>query len=114
MNRPTLASDKIDQGISQVVISYHQKTVQEVIEAINSNQLVIVGMAQNPFVKKARNLLKNANLDFKYLEYGTYFSHWKPRLAIKMWSGWPTYPQIFIDGKLVGGASDLQKFLEKK
>ena len=33
----------------------------------------------------------------------------RERLAIKMWSGWPTYPQIFIKGTLVGGASDLKK-----
>ncbi|MFT5930783.1 MAG: monothiol glutaredoxin, partial [Oceanospirillaceae bacterium] len=32
-------------------------------------------------------------------------------LAIKMWSGWPTYPQVFVNGTLVGGASDLQKLI---
>lgn len=28
---------------------------------------------------------------------------WKPRLAIKMLSGWPTFPQVFVDGVLIGG-----------
>jgi monothiol glutaredoxin len=47
------------------------------------------------------------------LSYGNYFSKWKQRLAIKLWSGWPTYPQIFIDGKLIGGCDDLIKYLNK-
>jgi hypothetical protein len=34
-----------------------------------------------------------------YLEYGSYFSKWKERLAIKLWSGWPTFPQVFVDGR---------------
>ena len=37
---------------------------------------------------------------------------WRPRLAIKLWSGWPTYPQIFVDGELAGGASDVEAGLE--
>ena len=25
-----------------------------------------------------------------------------------MWSGWPTFPMVFVNGVLVGGASELQ------
>ena len=25
-----------------------------------------------------------------------------------MWTGWPTFPQIFVNGVLVGGAEDLE------
>ena len=28
--------------------------------------------------------------------------------AIKLWSGWPTFPQVFVDGTLIGG-EDLTK-----
>ena len=31
----------------------------------------------------------------------------KKRLSLKMWSGWPTFPMIFVKGQLIGGASDL-------
>ena len=31
------------------------------------------------------------------------FSEWKKRLAIKLWSGWPTFPQVFVRGTLIGG-----------
>jgi monothiol glutaredoxin len=28
-----------------------------------------------------------------------------------MWTGWPTFPMIFVDGILIGGNSDLKKLL---
>ncbi|HEX7602476.1 MAG TPA: glutaredoxin domain-containing protein, partial [Polyangiaceae bacterium] len=52
---------------------------------------------------KVRNALSEAGIEFKYVEYGSYFSKWKERLAIKLWSGWPTFPQVFVRGVLLGG-----------
>jgi monothiol glutaredoxin len=107
MNRTVLASENVAPEALNFITSYHSKTVTEVASAVASNKVVVVGMAMNPFVKKARKALTEAGIDFKYLEYGNYWSMWKPRLAIKLWSGWPTYPQVFVDGKLVGGFNDL-------
>jgi glutaredoxin-related protein len=28
-----------------------------------------------------------------------------------MWTGWPTFPMVFVGGTLLGGASDLEKLL---
>jgi monothiol glutaredoxin len=28
-----------------------------------------------------------------------------------MWSGWPTYPQVFVKGTLIGGYDDTEKML---
>ena len=55
-----------------------------------------------------RVALDEASVKYTYLEYGSYFSEWKQRLAIKMWSGWPTFPQVFVKGELIGG-EDLTK-----
>jgi glutaredoxin-related protein len=111
MNRPVLASEKVSQDALTFISGYHQGVVTEVANAVANNKIVVVGMGQNPFVKKARKELQNAALDFKYLEYGNYWSQWKPRLAIKLWSGWPTYPQVFVDGKLIGGFKELKNEL---
>ena len=62
-------------------------------------------MAQNPHVKRARRALEAAGVEFHYLEYGSYLTGWRRRLAIKMWSGWPTFPQVFVRGTLIGGAN---------
>ena len=87
--------------------------VDEVRKAIEDNDVVVVGMAQNPFPKKARKLLKAKDIPFCYLEYGSYLNNWRRRNALKMWTGWPTFPMIFVKGVFVGGASDLAKLAEE-
>jgi glutaredoxin-related protein len=91
--------------------AFHESTVREVATAVSRDAVVVVGMAKNPFVKKARQALTDAGVAFTYLEYGGYLSEWKPRLAIKMWSGWPTFPMVFVRGKLIGGYDETAKQL---
>ena len=45
------------------------------------------------------------------LDYGSYFSMWRQRNALKLWTGWPTFPMVFVKGTLVGGAGDLAKLI---
>jgi glutaredoxin-related protein len=71
--------------------------------------VVVVGMTQNPFPKKARRFLDAKGIKYEYLGIGSYLSEWKPRLVLKMWTGWPTFPMIFIDGALIGGFEDLER-----
>ena len=47
------------------------------------------------------------------LDFGSYFSDWRRRNALKMWTGWPTFPMVFVKGVLVGGADDLARLIEK-
>ena len=93
--RTVLETTKIDKNALNAMKTFHSDVVQEVQLAIKENEWVVVGMGQNPVVSSARKYLTEKTIPFKYLEYGNYFSKWKPRLAIKLWSGWPTYPQIF-------------------
>ena len=112
--RKTLVDSKVSNLAQESMNRFHAATIGEVEQAIQNNEWVIVGMAQNPVVTKARGLLKEKNISFNYLEYGSYFSKWKQRLAIKLWSGWPTFPQVFHKGVLIGGHSDLVKYLNAK
>jgi len=68
-------------------------------------------MAQNPFPKKACRALDAQRIAYTYLEYGSYFNNWRRRNALKMWTGWPTFPMVFVKGVLVGGASDLGRLI---
>lgn len=112
MSKLILANDNIDSAAMTAMQNFHQETVNEVISTVAKNKIVVVGMRQNPVVKKALKLLKNKKFQYTYLEYGSYVSEWKKRLAIKLWSGWPTYPQVFIEGKLIGGCQELEKLIE--
>ena len=111
MPRAVLDEAHIHPAARERVATYHRAVVQEVQDAIAANDVVVVGMRMNPFPKKARKLLDAAKVPYKYLEYGSYFADWRRRLAIKMWSGWPTYPMVFVKGQLIGGASELEKLL---
>lgn len=108
-NRPLLAAEKISPEVHSLVSSFHRSIVDEVAAAVAKDPVVVVGMAQNPVVKAARKLLDEENVKYTYLEYGSYFSKWKERLAIKLWAGFPTFPMVFIDGVLMGGNSELKK-----
>lgn len=91
--------------------AFHRDVVDEVIAAVGDNDVVVVGMAQNAHVKKARKALDAAGIPFQYLEYGSYIDGWRRRLAIKLWSGYPTFPQVFVRGALIGGNAELQAML---
>ena len=112
MNRNILSTENVEPEALSQITNFHSEVVKEVIDAIGSNRVVVVGMAQNPVVKKVKKALNKANITYKYLEFGSYFSAWKPRLAIKLWSGWPTYPQVFVNGKLIGGCDDTIRALQ--
>ena len=109
--RSVLAQDKLTPAVAGKVSSFHADTLREVSAAVERDPVVVVGMAQNPFVKKVRKALSDAGVQFTYLEYGSYLGEWKRRLAIKMWSGWPTFPQVFVRGVLVGGHDDVVAML---
>ena len=112
MARSVLAEDRIHPAIRDKISDYKADIVKQLQDAVAANPIVVVGMRQNPFPKKARRLLENAGLAYKYLEYGSYFGAWRTRMVIKMWTGWPTFPQVFVKGVLVGGANDLERLLK--
>ncbi len=101
--RPLLSEEHRTEHVSEKMGAFHPSVISEVVRTVERDPLVVVGMSQNPFVRKARRALDEAGLTFTYLEYGSYLSAWKERLAIKMWSGWPTFPQVFVRGTLIGG-----------
>ena len=111
MARPILDESHIHPAIRDTVAKNRQQLVREVQAAVAAHPVVVVGMAMNPMPKKARKLLDDAGVAYQYLEYGSYFNTWRDRNALKMWTGWPTFPMVFVKGTLVGGADDVQKLL---
>lgn len=111
MSRPILDESRIHPAVRARVASHHGDTLREVQDAVAQHPVVVVGMRQNPFCRKARKLLQGAGVAYQYLEYGSYLSEWRRRNALKMWAGWPTMPLVFVKGMLVGGAEDLQRLI---
>jgi len=107
MPRPVLAEASIHPAIRQRVADYQSAIVHEVQAAAAAHPVLVVGMRQNPFPRKARKALDGAGVAHHYLEYGSYLGDWRRRSALKMWTGWPTFPMIFVKGTLIGGYNDL-------
>jgi monothiol glutaredoxin len=108
VDRKRLAEQSVAPSALSAMGAFHAAVVTEVDEAVRRDPVVVVGMAQNPHVRNVRRALDEAGVTYTYLEYGSYFSKWKERLAIKLWSGWATFPQVFARGSLIGG-EDLTK-----
>ncbi len=111
MSRSILDEAHIHPAIRDSIAGNHARIVGEVQAAIAAHDVVVVGMAQNPFPKKACRALDALHIAHTYIEYGSYLNNWRRRNALKMWSGWPTFPMVFVKGMLVGGASDLDRLI---
>ncbi|HXD40126.1 MAG TPA: glutaredoxin domain-containing protein [Ramlibacter sp.] len=112
MPRPILDEAHIHPAIRDKISGHRQAIVEEVRSAVDANDVVVVGMAMNPFPAQARKALDAAGQPYKYLEYGNYFNTWRDRNALKMWTGWPTFPMVFVKGVLVGGYTDLKALID--
>ena len=112
MPRTILDESHIHPAIREKIASHEHAIVREVQAAMAKHSVVVVGMGMNPFPKKARKVLDAAGVPYEYLEYGNYLNTWRQRNALKMWTGWPTIPLVFVKGVLVGGANDLVKLID--
>ncbi len=112
MPRPVLDESRIHPAIREKIASHHADIVREVQQAVAAHAVVVVGMRVNPFPRKARRALDAAGVAYHYLEYGSYLKLWRRRNALKMWTGWPTFPMVFVRGQLIGGAADLQRLID--
>ena len=112
MARQILDATRLHPAIRDVVENRYAEVVHNVQAAASSNPVLVVGMMGNPYCRKARRLLDEAGVPFKYLGYGSYLSQWQPRSSLKMWTGWPTLPMVFVKGTLIGGADDLKALID--
>ena len=111
MPRPLLDEAHIHPDVRETIANHQHEILREVRAAVAQHPVVVVGMRMNLVCKKARRLLDDADIPYTYLEYGSYLSEWRRRNALKMWTGWPTFPMIFVKGVLIGGAKDLETLM---
>lgn len=112
MPRQTLDESQLHPAIRDKVANLHADIVHNVRSAAASNPVLVVSMGWNVPGMRVRKALQTAGVAFQYLEFGNYLSGWRRRNALKMWTGWPTFPMVFVKGQLVGGESDTRKLIE--
>ncbi len=109
--RKVLDDERIHPAIRDKISRVGAEIIAEVEAAIAANEIVVVGMKHNPFPKRARKALDATGLAYRYLEYGSYLSQYRRRLPLKLWTGWTTFPMVFVKGVFIGGAEDLERLL---
>lgn len=112
MARYILDEAKIHPAARQKINDSFRSFLEGVIKTVETDNVVVIGMAQNPNCKRACKILDRENTTYTYLEYGNYLKEWRKRNSIKMWSGWKTFPMVFVQGTLIGGADDLQALIK--
>jgi monothiol glutaredoxin len=77
-----------------------------ITQTISSNRIMLFmkgnpSMPQCGFSAAVVNILKDVGVQF-----GSYniLADQELREGLKEYSSWPTYPQLYVDGQLVGGA----------
>ena len=111
MPRPILDESALHPAIRAKVAGLHADLLAQVQTAVATHPVLVLGMAGNPFVGKARKLLTDDGVAHEYIGVGSYFAEWRRRNALKMWTGWPTFPMVFVRGTLIGGADDLKQLV---
>ncbi|MGZ8261204.1 MAG: glutaredoxin [Caldimonas sp.] len=111
MPRAILEESRLHPAIRERVVNLNADIVHNVQAAANSNAVLVVGMHGNPHVRRARKALDGAAIAHHDLDFGSYLSGWRRRNALKMWTGWPTFPMVFVKGSLIGGADECERLV---
>ena len=97
-------------------IENEKKEMFEKTKAILESYPVICfikGTPQDPFCKFSRKfieLLNSTQIRYKAINI---FQDEKIRCYLRLYSNWKTYPQLYINGKIIGGVDVLTELLEK-
>lgn len=113
MTRDVFPFDRTAPAAQQQILSFHNDFVAEVKAAVARDRVVVVGMAWNPFVTRAHAALRAAGVPFTRVDHGNYLKGYRRRLAIKMWTGFPTFPQVFVGGTFIGGFAELRRLIDE-
>ena len=86
----------------------------EIVNIINENNvcLFMKGMPEAPqcgFSMTVSNILKHLNIKFKSVNV---LDNEEIRNGIKVYSDWPTIPQLYIKGEFVGGCDIVKEMFE--
>ena len=106
MNTFSINQSASSKPIEEIPTFYSTSGVTERIQKILNDHPIVIfmkGNAQAPqcgFSSNACMILKKFNAQFKTYDI---LKDAELRTALKEFSNWPTYPQLYIKGTLVGG-----------
>tara|TARA_B100001123_G_C14682349_1_gene777961 strand:- start:262 stop:573 length:312 start_codon:yes stop_codon:yes gene_type:complete len=93
----------------------NEKIKDQISTEIKNNKICLFmkgtpDVPQCGFSLAVSNILKHLNVNFKGINV---LENNEVREGIKEYSDWPTIPQLYIDGKFVGGCDIVKEMFEK-
>lgn len=90
-------------------------TKKQIDDLVGGNKVVLFmkgtpDFPQCGFSMRAISILRSLNTPFATFDI---LSDDTMRAAVKEYSSWPTYPQLYIDGQLVGGSDIMMEMWEQ-
>ena len=91
--------------------------IQEKIKEVITNHEIVLFMKGTPntpqcgFSLAVANILKFLEVKFDSIDV---LSNEEIRNGIKIFSNWPTIPQLYIKGEFIGGCDIIKEMFEKK
>jgi len=103
---PTVDAQKVELSSNEIPPGFDEADTLKRIEKIIASSKVVVFMKGNSFFpqcgfsKNTVGMIQHHNVEFK-----TYDILRDPelRMALKEYSNWPTFPQVFVNQKMIGG-----------
>ncbi|KAI8364237.1 thioredoxin-like protein [Blakeslea trispora] len=83
---------------------------QEIEQLIRQNTLIVFSKTYCPFSKNAKRLLNSFNLKepLTVVEVDLRDDDYEVKMVLKEISGRDTFPNVFLNGKTIGGSDDLE------
>lgn len=103
----------ITQKLRKIVES-NRSIEQRLVSLINQQPIMVFikGTPEQPrcgFTRTLLSILKEMNVQFGYFDI---LSDEEVRQSLKSYSKWPTYPQLYVKGSLIGGLDIIQDLRE--
>ena len=89
-------------------------TLEQIKKQIEENKVILYmkGSPQMPqcgFSAQATQILNDCDCDYAYIDV---LSHPQIRQTLPQYANWPTFPQLYISGELVGGSDIISELYE--
>ena len=104
MNNPfQISSQHGSEEINREILA--EDTIERIEDIINSSDIILFMKGNSDFPQCGFSANTVSILSELKVSFKTYDILQDPELrqALKEYSGWPTYPQLYYKGKLVGG-----------
>ena len=98
-----------------MIIRKNMDTKNIIKEQLKNNKIILYlkGTPDAPmcgYSAQVVQILKKLNIEYNFIDV---LQNTKIREEIKIYSNWPTFPQLYVNEKLIGGADIISELYEK-